>query len=391
MQDIPLAAGDPGYDIVADSASRLHEFADRPAIACWGLQGFRVRRGSPDGFRQRLPQPVHAWEDAGHYVLEDAHERIIPLVERFPRRQPAEAGDGIHARRMTASCNIAATLPRMAAEVPDRVAIRCPGKRGADGLATTDVAMTYAELDTRSDAIAAGLLMTGIARGDRCVLMVRPSPEFFALMFALFKAGIVPVLVDPGIDRRALKQCLAEAEPSAFIGIPLAQLARRLLGWARVASGIRSPWADAGSGRAATGRYRSVGCELGPAVETRLPMKWRPSCSRPAPPVFPKAWSTGIGISSRRSRCWAAPSASKRVALTCRRSAPVALFDPALGLTSIIPDMDRRAPAKADPITCTTPLIACAIRFAGPGRRAHAIRQAVARRSPRAVGRCASA
>ena len=56
--------------------------------------------------------------------------------------------------------------------------------------------------------------------------MVRPTPEFCQLMFALFKVGAVPVLVDPGIDRRALKQCLDEAQPQAFIGIPLAQFAR---------------------------------------------------------------------------------------------------------------------------------------------------------------------
>ena len=62
--------------------------------------------------------------------------------------------------------------------------------------------------------------------------MVRPTPEFFLLMFALFKAGAVPVLVDPGIDKRALKQCLDEAQPEAFIGIPLAHVARVLLGWA---------------------------------------------------------------------------------------------------------------------------------------------------------------
>src|SRR5688572_33331952 len=50
-------------------------------------------------------------------------------------------------------------------------------------------------------------------------------------MFALFKLGAVPVLIDPGIPRKALKACLAEAEPEAFIGIPLAQAARKLLRW----------------------------------------------------------------------------------------------------------------------------------------------------------------
>src|SRR5690606_27911222 len=79
-------------------------------------------------------------------------------------------------------------------------------------------------------------------------LMVRPSPELFLLMFALFKAGIVPVLIDPGISKRALRQCLDEAAPSGFIGIPLAHLARLLLGWARrsvqrtVTVGRFAPW-----------------------------------------------------------------------------------------------------------------------------------------------------
>ncbi|NUS60447.1 MAG: AMP-binding protein, partial [Lysobacter sp.] len=131
---------------------------------------------------------------------------------------------------MMDACNIAATLPRLARERPDQVAMRCPGRNGR-----YDVAVTYADLDRRSDAIAAGLARRGLVRGTRTVVMVRPTPEFFLLMFALFKAGAVPVLVDPGIDRRALKQCLDEAEPEAFIGIPLAQVARTLLGWARSA------------------------------------------------------------------------------------------------------------------------------------------------------------
>src|SRR5690606_22357667 len=146
-----------------------------------------------------------------------------------------ERGGSVHACAalgdnpvMTVPCNIAAALPRLAAEAPDRVAMYCPGPRGDYA-----VSLSYGELDARSDAIAAGLARRGIVRGTRTVLMVRPTPEFFLLMFALFKAGAVPVLVDPGIDRRALRQCLDEAGPDAFIGIPLAQFARVLLGWAK--------------------------------------------------------------------------------------------------------------------------------------------------------------
>src|SRR5687768_15039280 len=150
----------------------------------------------------------------------------------------------------TDTCNIAAALPTCAAQSPERVAMRCPGTRRGDGLASYDIELTYGELDRRSDAIAAGLARRGIVRGTRTAVMVRPSPEFFLLMFALFKAGAVPVLIDPGIDKRALRQCLDEAEPQAFIGIPLAHVARVVLGWAksariRITTGTRAWLADA--------------------------------------------------------------------------------------------------------------------------------------------------
>ncbi|NEK71513.1 MAG: AMP-binding protein, partial [Xanthomonas euvesicatoria] len=82
---------------------------------------------------------------------------------------------------MTTLCNIAATLPQLARERPDQIAIRCPGARGANGFAAYDLTLSYAELDARSDAIAAGLARRGIGRGARAVVMVRPSPEFFLL------------------------------------------------------------------------------------------------------------------------------------------------------------------------------------------------------------------
>jgi acyl-CoA synthetase (AMP-forming)/AMP-acid ligase II len=91
--------------------------------------------------------------------------------------------------------------------------------------------LTFRELDQESDRIAGGLGQIGIGRGTRVALLVPPSPELFALTFALFKAGSVPVFIDPGIGARNMKGCLAEAEPDAYIGIPKAHVARRLLGW----------------------------------------------------------------------------------------------------------------------------------------------------------------
>ena len=110
--------------------------------------------------------------------------------------------------------NVAAYLPLLAKAQPDAlsVAVARPGG-GYDTL-------TAAELDRRSDRVAHGLTSIGITRGTRTVLMVKPSPDFFALTFAMLKVGAVPVMVDPGMGVKNLGTCLAEAEPKAFIGIP---------------------------------------------------------------------------------------------------------------------------------------------------------------------------
>ena len=250
---------------------------------------------------------------------------------------------------MTETCNIAATLPRMAAERGDQVAMRCPGARAGNGFARYDVTLTYAELDRRSDAIAAGLARIGIVRGVRTVVMVRPSPEFFLLMFALFKLGAVPVLVDPGIDRRALKQCLDEAMPDAFIGIPLAHAARIALGWAksariRVTVGVRWFW------RGATlKQIEEIGAGAGPQLADTQPDD--------VAAILFTSGSTGVpkGVVYRH-RHLKAQIAMLRDAFGIEAGGvdlptfpPFALFDPALGLTSIIPDMDPTRPAQADP------------------------------------------
>ena len=128
---------------------------------------------------------------------------------------------------MTQVVNIAAALPRMAAEIPYSPAIFYPCGRGADGKVRY-THYTYKQLDEQSALIARGLTEVGIGRGVRTALMVKPSLEFFALTFGIFKAGAVPVMIDPGIGLKSLKACLAESEPEAFIGVSEAHAFRTL-------------------------------------------------------------------------------------------------------------------------------------------------------------------
>lgn len=127
--------------------------------------------------------------------------------------------------------NIAHALTRQAQRQPDAPALIIPIKPIAGGW--KDKRYSYQELETLSNELAAGLHHHGLTLGTRVALMVPPSLEFFALFFALFKAGCVPVLIDPGIGLKPLKTRLAEAQPQAFVGVPKAQIARWLFGWAK--------------------------------------------------------------------------------------------------------------------------------------------------------------
>jgi acyl-CoA synthetase (AMP-forming)/AMP-acid ligase II len=271
---------------------------------------------------------------------------------------------------MSAAGNIADALRAAAAQAPDRVAMQVPA--GRDGARTRFSPLTYGELDRDSDAIAAGALADGLAPGTRVALMVRPGVPFFVLMFGLFKAGLVPVLVDPGIDRRALKACLDEAEPAAFFGIPLAHLARLVLGWARRSN-----------------RYNlTVGARLGWGGTTYATLLERGRAALAAGASLPAtraddlaailftSGSTGLpkGVEYRH-RMFLAQVELIRAAFGIRAGEvdlptfpPFALFDPGLGMTSVIPEMDPTRPARANParLIATIEQHGCTTMFGSP-------------------------
>jgi acyl-CoA synthetase (AMP-forming)/AMP-acid ligase II len=242
------------------------------------------------------------------------------------------------------STNIAAALPAMAALQPDRMAIAWPDGRGGFS------ERTFRELDEDSGRLAAALTRYGIARGTRTVLMVPPNLDFFALTFALFKAGIVPVMVDPGMGLESLKACLAEAEPEAFIGIPKAHAARVVLGWGkdtirlRVTAGRRLFWGG------------TTLAKLRAGTEDHVVVPVETSADEIAAILFTSG-STGVpkGAVYTHGNFLAQVELLRETygiepgEIDLPTFPLFALFDPALGMSAVIPEMDPSRPAKADP------------------------------------------
>ena len=124
--------------------------------------------------------------------------------------------------------NVADRLTAVAARMPDAVAIATPGQgdvAGKHAYATC----TFGELEADALALARGLVDLGVRPGQRLVLLVKPGIEFVKLVFALLRTGAVTVLVDPGMGRKHLVNCLAAAEPDGFIAISPAQAVRTVL------------------------------------------------------------------------------------------------------------------------------------------------------------------
>jgi len=243
--------------------------------------------------------------------------------------------------------NVASHLTRMAKDQPDVLAIAIHDRTGSRQR------LTYRALDDESTTLALGLLAMGIERGQRAVLMVSPSLDLFRLVFAFFKAGIVPVLVDPGIGIASLKTCLARAEPHAFVGVAKAHAARIALGWGKPSVKINVMVSEHYGLSAMLGAY--------PLSEVR----WRGvgkldpeqvSASDVAALLFTSG-STGVpkGAVYRHQNFLAQVEAIRDLygispgEIDLPTFPLFALFDPALGMTTIIPEMDATKPASVDP------------------------------------------
>lgn len=237
--------------------------------------------------------------------------------------------------------NVAAWLPRLANDQPDALSVAV-----VSGDTTTT--MSALELNKRADKMAHALTSLGIARGTRCVLMVKPSPEFFGLTFALLKIGAVPVLVDPGMGIKNLGACLAEAEPEAFIGIKKAHVARTLFGWAK--RSVKTKICVGGFPFA----HDLLKVE---AAQTDAPFPaCEPELDELAAILFTSG-STGIpkGVLTTHGNFLSQVRLLKKLfgiepGERDLSTFPLfALFGPALGMAAIVPDMDASKPAQADP------------------------------------------
>lgn len=89
VKDIPFSPRHPTFQALAQIEAGLDALGTMPIQLIWGMRDWCFRPECLERFRQHWPQAeVHEFHDCGHYVVEDAHERIVPLMRDFLARNP---------------------------------------------------------------------------------------------------------------------------------------------------------------------------------------------------------------------------------------------------------------------------------------------------------------
>jgi len=245
-------------------------------------------------------------------------------------------------------CNIAAYLPRMAATVPQQPGVIITQSRDSSGRARY-AELTFAELEALSNRYANALASARIGRGMRTLLMVRPGFDFIAIVFALFKLAAVPVMIDPGMGPKRLLECIRQVNLHAFVGIPLAHAMRMLRpGSFRsvkhvVTVGRRWFWGGPTLEKLARNASEHFEPVTTDATETAA-ILFTSGSTGPAKGVVYEHGMFDAQVRAIAQHYGIEPGEVDLPAFPL-----FALFSTAMGMTSVIPDMDPSRPARVDP------------------------------------------
>ena len=243
--------------------------------------------------------------------------------------------------------NIAARLEHWADQKPESVALiemRSGRKR------------TFKELEQESSRLASGLIQFGMKSGERVLLMVPYGIDFVTLTFAMFKAGLIPVLIDPGLGKKNVLKCIKQVQPHGMIAIPLAHAIKKIFPanfksiQHNVTVGTRWFWGGASLNKLLdSGKtdFKMASMEK----EHPAAILFTSGSTGPAKGVL-----FSHGIFNHQVRILQEQFDIQPDETDLPTFPLFGLFSSGLGMTSIIPDMDSTKPAHVDPKNIIVPI-----------------------------------
>jgi acyl-CoA synthetase (AMP-forming)/AMP-acid ligase II len=242
--------------------------------------------------------------------------------------------------------NVAKRLSEQALKNPDQSAIVSPSGSHRQKTNRSYVSISMADLDRRSSAIAVGLQSMGIGPGKRIGLLVRFGEDFITLVFAMLKTGATMILIDPGMGRKNIIQCLAATNPDGFMAHAIVRMLSSRFPNAKlnVLSGRWLPGLPSVTlsqlERSSPNDYRDPIHDW----EAESAIIFTTGSTGPPKGVLytHKTFHSQIDLIASRYEI-----ASGGVDLSCF---PLfGLFNAVMGTTTILPDMDPTRPADVDP------------------------------------------
>jgi haloalkane dehalogenase len=87
VQDIPLQPGDPAWNVVVDTESKLEKLKAVPMLLAWGMKDWVFDEAFLNGWIKRFPKAtVKRFPDSGHFLLEDSGAEVVALIKDFVAR-----------------------------------------------------------------------------------------------------------------------------------------------------------------------------------------------------------------------------------------------------------------------------------------------------------------
>jgi acyl-coenzyme A synthetase/AMP-(fatty) acid ligase/pimeloyl-ACP methyl ester carboxylesterase len=359
VADIPLEPDHPSAAALDEVAAGLSDLAAVPALMLWGPDDPVFSDRYLHELEARLPHAdVHRFSGASHYVPEDAD--VAGAVLEWVSALDAEAAPPTPSVRKRSP--LWAALDDRARDRAVAVVEMTP-----DGPARS---ATFSALAADVTRVAAGLRASGVRKGDRVALLVPPGVDLTVCLYACWRMGAVTVIADAGLGVRGMGRALAAAAPDHLIGVTRALAAARALRWPGRRIAV-SPTPDSA--------LRTLG------VEATLDTIRHRGETEPAPPlpspedhaavVFTSgATGPAKGVRYRHHQAHAQVDALMGV-YGIRRDdrlvaafAPFALYGAAMGIPSVVPDMDVTAPGSlgAGALGAAVEAIAATLVFASP-------------------------
>jgi len=244
------------------------------------------------------------------------------------------------------SANIARHLTLMAAHQPNEIALKVPRGRTASG-AIDYLALTFAELEAEVDTWVERLRDAGVIAGDRVLVMVKPGLPLIAAAFALFKHGAVPVIIDPGMGLKSFLSCVRRSQPRALLGIPIARVISRLF-----RPSFRSVKVRVATSASPVERIANQA-----SGSARAPLPARECGEQDLAAILFTSGSTGApkgvcyehGMFEAQVRLIRATYQIQPGEIDLPMLPIFALFNPALGMTTVVPEINPSRPATVDP------------------------------------------